>query len=193
MPLARRGHVLEAPLLIRTLRLNCLTEAYAPLWKSVYDKAWQHEHWTTRWPGASRLEADDSNWSVQTPLRAEIARRAALVELDCLVSAWLNIGVEELIATFRARYPVLSKYDASTWFDANGRKIAAHHDNFGVGQTKDHYNQLMVHLEDPANCAPPAGYEAPFYKADREREYREVHAVFSKRLQDAIDAGWSPS
>ncbi|MEV0597630.1 hypothetical protein [Nonomuraea cavernae] len=29
------------------------------------------------------------------------------------------------------------------------------------------------------------GYEAPFYKADREAEYRQAHAVFAERLQQA--------
>jgi len=29
--------------------------------------------------------------------------------------------------------------------------------------------------------------------ADRENEYRQAHAVFSQRLQTAIDAGWQPA
>jgi hypothetical protein len=88
---------------------------------------------------------------------------------------------------------VLSDYEAQIWFDANGRKIAANHNTYGYGQTKEHYLQLMAHLEDPEKVALPDGYEAPFYKADREGEYRQAHAVFSERLRQAEEAGWSPS
>lgn len=79
------------------------------------------------------------------------------------------------------------------WFDSAGRKIAADSYTFGFGQTKEDYVQLMAHLEDPDKVAPPAGYEAPFCKADREAEMRQAHAVFSARLQAAKDAGWSES
>ena len=37
----------------------------------------------------------------------------------------------------------------------------------------------MAHLDDPEAMPPPTGYTAPFYKADRENEYRQAHAVFS--------------
>ena len=36
---------------------------------------------------------------------------------------------------------------------------------------------------------PPEDYTAPFYKADREEEMRAAHAYFSRRLQEAVDAG----
>jgi hypothetical protein len=40
---------------------------------------------------------------------------------------------------------------------------------------------------------PPEGYTAPFYKPEREREMRAAHAVFQRRLDDAVARGeWDP-
>src|SRR5205814_1311423 len=132
-------------------------------------------------------------WRSVSPLRSELERRAALVEIDAIVAVWLGIGIDELVAILRARYPILDDRESRMWFDAAGRRIAADSYAFGYGQTREHFEHLMAHLEDPERNSAPEGYTAPFYKADRENEYRQAHAVFSKRLQDAIDAGRRPS
>ena len=93
----------------------------------------------------------------------------------------------------RSRYFTLVEREDQMWFDGVGRKIAADSYTFGLGQDRQHYEQLMAHLEHPDRNPVPEGYTGPFYKAERESEYRQAHAVFSKRLQDAIDAGWQPS
>ncbi|GAA4946855.1 hypothetical protein GCM10023238_11490 [Streptomyces heliomycini] len=80
-------------------------------------------------------------------------------------------------------------YESATWFDANGRKIAADFNTYGHGQTKQDYLDLMAHLEDPERTPPPEGYQAPFYKADREAEMRAAHAHFQARLDAEIAAG----
>ncbi|MGN5380485.1 hypothetical protein ACQ4WX_35190 [Streptomyces lasalocidi] len=130
---------------------------------------------------------------IQHPLRTEHERRAALVELDALVSVWLGITADQLAAIFKSRYPQLYDYESATWFDVNGRKIAADFNTYGHGQTKQDYLDLMAHLEDPEHTPPPEGYEAPFYKADREAEMRAAHAHFQARLDAEIAAGrWTP-
>jgi hypothetical protein len=81
----------------------------------------------------------------------------------------------------------------ATYFDANGRKLAASSFTYGHGQTKQDYLDLLAHMEDPERIPPPAGYEAPFYKADRETEMRAAHARFQSRLNAEIAAGrWPP-
>lgn len=92
---------------------------------------------------------------------------------------------------YQARFPVLGEYESAMWFDSAGRRITRDYYARGVNQPNEAYGQLMAHLDEGA--PPPEGYTPPFYKADRENEYRQAHAVFSKRLQDAIDAGWQPS
>jgi len=188
MPAADPGHPLASALLLRTLRLNCLTKAYAPLWAELYDPAWVDEQWAVDWSGLKPLGNPDAitpEWTYATPLRTERERRAALVEVDALVALWLGMSAEQLVAIYRSRYPVLADYEAQTWFDANGRKIAGNHNAYGYGQTKEHFEQLMAHLDPEVNAPPPEGYTPPFYKADREAEYRQAHAVFSERLRKA--------
>ncbi|MFF2407621.1 class I SAM-dependent DNA methyltransferase [Streptomyces sp. NPDC058092] len=196
MPAAYPAHPLAVPLLIRSLRLNCLTTAYAPLWEELYHPTWPgYEDWANpAWPNLAPLaSALTPTWQYDTPLRTEYERRAALVELDALVSIWLGITADQLVAIYKSRYPVLSDYESEMYFDARGRKIARNHNTYGHGQTKEDYLTLLDHLASPATTPPPVGYTAPFYKADRETEMRAAHAHFQARLDAEIAAGrWSP-
>ncbi|MEU5996235.1 hypothetical protein ABZ837_00210 [Streptomyces sp. NPDC047197] len=209
-PAPQPDHPLASALLLRTLRLNALTNAYADLWAEVYDPKWfGYEPWAIKWPNmTTELHAVTPTWQRDTALRTEHARRAALVEIDALVAVWLGIDAETLIAMYRARFAVLQGYDEVTWFDANERKIAAKRDTHGFDQTKDDWKQFEAYRE--AVGAPnaegvllagaasidapvPDGYTAPFYKADREREMRAAHAYFKKRLDEAVAQGrWDP-
>ncbi|MGA5648489.1 class I SAM-dependent DNA methyltransferase [Streptomyces seoulensis] len=196
MPAPAADHPLAHALLVRTLRLNALTNAYAPLWEELFHPAWPgYEDWANpNWPNPKPLAGHlKIAWEHDTPLRTEGERRAALVELDALVSVWLGITADQLVAIYKSRYPVLSDYESAMYFDANGRKIAANHNTYGHGQTKQDYLDLLAHLKNPATTPPPEGYTAPFYKADREAEMRAAHAHFQKRLDDEIAAGrWTP-
>ncbi|MET7858130.1 class I SAM-dependent DNA methyltransferase [Streptomyces sp. NPDC005318] len=196
MPAAAATHPLAPLLLLRTLRLNCLTTAYAPVWEELFHPTWPgYEDWANpTWPNLAPLaSALTPTWQYDTPLRTEYERRAALVELDALVSVWLGITADQLVAIYKSRYPVLSDYESEMYFDAHGRKIARNHNTYGHGQTKEDYLALLDHLASPATTPPPAGYTAPFYKADRETEMRAAHAHFQARLDAEIAAGrWSP-
>ncbi|MGC5307677.1 class I SAM-dependent DNA methyltransferase [Micromonospora zamorensis] len=193
MPSPDWNHPLASALLLRTLRLNCLTNAYGDLWSELYESGWKNEEWLIGWPDIAPLSAVDRTWRYSTPLRKERERRAALLEIDALVAVCLGISVEELVAILRSRYPILTDREDRMWFDSAQRRIAGDPYSYGFGQAKEHYDQLLAHLEDPEQNSVPEGYTAPFHKADRENEYRQAHAEFSKRLQDAIDAGWQPS
>ncbi|MER6080138.1 class I SAM-dependent DNA methyltransferase [Streptomyces sp. NPDC001833] len=196
MPAPDPAHPLVPALLLRALRLNALTAHYAPLWAELFDPRWAgYEDWANpHWPRLKPLAANlQSAWEYSTPLRTEHERRAALVELDALVSVWLGITADQLVAIFKTRFPQLYDYETATWFDANGRKIAADFNTYGHGQTKQDYLDLIAHLEDPERTPPPAGYHTPFYKADREAEMRAAHAHFQARLDAEIAAGrWTP-
>jgi hypothetical protein len=187
-------HPLAAALLLRTLRLNCLTHAYADLWAELYDPAWPNQEcWAREWPGLQRLDEVTPDWRPETPLRTERARRSALVEIDALVAVWLGMDADSLIAAYKGRFPVLQKYEAVTWFDADGWKLAGNARTIGQRQTKETWKQFLAYDADPEKAPVPDGYRPPFYKADRETELREAHAVFKKRLDDAIARGeWDP-
>ncbi|KPI14540.1 hypothetical protein OK006_3236 [Actinobacteria bacterium OK006] len=200
MPAPHQDHPLAPALLLRALRLNSLTTAYADLWSELYDPSWQgYEPWAIKWPNLkTELHKVTSTWQRDTPLRTEYARRAALVEIDALVAVWLGIDAGTLIAMYRARFPIMQDFDRVTWFDADERKIAGKHHTYGFDQTKDHWTQFEEYREayekDPNTDTPvPDGYTAPFYKANREREMREAHAYFKQRLDEAVSKGlWDP-
>jgi hypothetical protein len=189
MPAPDNGHPLAAPLLLRTLRLNCMADAYTDLWRELYNPAWHEERWVHDWPGLEPLGEVGGDWTWDTPLRTEYARRAALVEIDALVAVWLGLEIEEFLAAYESRFSVLADHEDDMYFDVNGRKLAADYDSWGHGQTKEHWKQFENYLEDPAGNWPPDGYTAPFHKADRVTEYRQAHAVFSERLRKARGAG----
>ncbi|MFK8844346.1 hypothetical protein [Streptomyces sp. Ac-502] len=213
LPAPQPDHPLAPALLLRTLRLNCLTNAYADLWSDLYDHKWQaYEPWAIAWPGMrTELHAVAPTWQRDTALRTEYARRAALVEIDALVAVWLGIDADTLIAMYRARFPIMQDFDRVTYFDATERKIAGDRYTYGFDQTKDHWTQFEAFREavgaptpdgvlpaEPATPLPesasvPDGYTAPFYKANREREMRAAHAYFTQRLNEDIAKGlWDP-
>ncbi|MFC8896949.1 hypothetical protein [Streptomyces cinereoruber] len=200
LPAPQAGHPLAPALLLRILRLNALTTAYADLWSELYDPKWPgYEPWAIDWPNlTTELHAVTPTWQRDTPLRTEYARRAALVEIDALVAVWLGIDADTLLAMYRARFPIMQDFDRVTWFDAAERKIAGDRYTYGFDQTKDHWTQFEAYQEayekDPDTTVPvPDGYTAPFYKANREREMRAAHAYFKQRLGEAVSKGlWGP-
>ncbi|MFD5749566.1 class I SAM-dependent DNA methyltransferase [Streptomyces sp. NPDC127033] len=183
MPYADAAHSLAGHLLIRALRLNCLTEAYSPLWRELFRASWPDSmEWAVPWPEIPSLAGHlKPTWEYVSPLRSEYERRAALVELDALAAVWLGLTADQLIAVYRARYPILADYEADTWFDVFGRKIAKNHNSYGQGQNKGHYNEYIAYVNGE-KMTPPEGYEAPFYKANREREMRIAHDYFVRQV-----------
>ncbi|MFC9851414.1 DNA methyltransferase family protein [Streptomyces prasinus] len=189
LPAPDGDHPLASALLLRTLRLNCLTSAYAELWAELYEPTWPgYEPWAVEWPDMQPLHEVGPTWERATPLRSERARRAALVEIDALVAVWLGVTADALAAMYKSRFPIMQEFDAVTWFDVEERRIAGVRHTYGFGQTKEHYEHFLAYQKKERH-EPPEGYTAPFYKADREKEMREAHAHFSARLQEAIDQG----
>ncbi|WP_406467514.1 hypothetical protein OH738_07275 [Streptomyces hirsutus] len=193
MPAPEVDHPLASALLLRSLRLNCLTSAYADLWGELYDPLWPgYEPWAVEWVDMQPLHDVGPVWERRTPLRTERARRAALVEIDALVAVWLGVSVDSLVAMYKSRFPIMQDFDAVSWFDAKERKIAGNRYAFGFSQTKEHYQHFLAHQKGE-RFLPPDGYTKPFYKADREQEMRAAHAYFAKRLRAAVEKGeWGP-
>ncbi|MGW8985401.1 Eco57I restriction-modification methylase domain-containing protein [Streptomyces parvus] len=191
MPGPSSGHPLEAALLLRTLRLNCQTKIYADLWSSLYRNEWQSDSWAgLPQTGQNSITRGVGNqWARETPLRSEFERRAALVEIDALVAVWLGISADELVAMYRARFPVLQQYEENMWFDASGRRIAKAHQQHGYGQPKEAWKQLSSHEYFPLEANVPDGYEGPLYRTNRVEEMRAAHAEFTRRMRAV---GWEP-
>ncbi|RDI24044.1 hypothetical protein DEU38_111121 [Rhodococcus sp. AG1013] len=179
-------------LLLRTLRMNCLTRDYSPLWEGLHQDSYARDTWTQAFGSLADLGVGERAWSMSTPLRTELERRAALVEIDALAALMLGLTADHLALMFRAQFPVLRKYEYEMYFDANGRKIAKDHHAQGVKQQKDDYKLLQAYLEgedcgDLLDRYTPfpldANHDTPwFYKPDREAEMRTAYAEFERRL-----------
>jgi hypothetical protein len=180
-------HSAASYLLLRTLRLNCLTQDYAPLWEELYEAGFAEDGWTAPFAARPALGVSEREWTMGTPLRFDFDRRAALVEIDALAALMLGLAAEQLCLMYRAQFAVLRKYEYAMYFDVQGRKIARDHHAMGVKQNKDDYKILHAWVaERGLECeAPPEladRYRGPFCKPDREAEMRAAYAEFACRL-----------
>lgn len=187
-------HPAADALLLRALRLNCLTSVYSDIWETLYDVGFRSDSWSGEFNRWLRPITDiDREWMASTPLRTDFERRAALVEIDALAAVVLGISADHLALIFRAQFPVLRKYENEMYFDARGRKIAKEHHAFGVRQGPRDFAMLQSFLDggDSGDLLEryepfPADetHDVPwFFKPDREAEMRAAHIEFKQRLE----------
>jgi hypothetical protein len=158
-------HALVPELLNRTLRLNCLTQEYAPIWQELMG----------------------TPWTMESPLRKDFDRRAALIEIDALVSIMLGMSAEQLCAVFRSQFNVLRKYEWEMYFHPDGHKIGESANNKGARQTD--YETDMLKAYNKARRAPEKYDEMPpvpsdWIKPDREAEMTAAYRRFVRQFAD---------
>lgn len=186
------AHPLAPFLLLRALRLNCLTLDYAPLWEALFEDSFKTDNWTPRFGMLRPLQIADQRWQIASPLRTELERRAALVEIDALAAMMLGVTADQLCAMYRAQFGVLRVYEYTMFFDAHGRKIAKETHARGWRQQQGDYElaeQWSLENEDrnPEQVLPlPAQlrgrYRPPLTRPDREAEMRAAYEEFERRL-----------
>ncbi|MGH4022535.1 MAG: Eco57I restriction-modification methylase domain-containing protein [Pseudonocardiaceae bacterium] len=160
-----RDHALVPELILRALRLNCLTVDYAPLWDELFGPGWQGDSWTRDIPSPPIGEVEPQ-WTMSTPLRRDAERRQALVEIDALAAVMLGITADELCAIYRTQFGVLRKYERMMQFDTNGRQVP---------------KEVLKDVERLGSRADLGRYELPFSPVDRETEMTIAHAEFTRR------------
>ncbi|MGH3628591.1 MAG: Eco57I restriction-modification methylase domain-containing protein [Sciscionella sp.] len=172
-----REHQLVSELVLRALRLNCLTANYAPLWEELFDLAWRGDAWTRDIPSRPMGEVTDQ-WCMATPLRSSAERRQALVEIDAIAAVMLGITTEELCAIYRTQFGVLRKYERVMQFDANGRQVP---------------KEVLKDVERWGERADLGHYELPFIGVDREKEMTIAHEEFSRRAAARVPCQTEPN
>ncbi|MCS4253229.1 methylase of polypeptide subunit release factors [Rhodococcus erythropolis] len=169
-------------LVARSLRLNCVTSAYAELWHQSFDVSLHRDSWAGGFEHARRgpFGGMKSTWTQDVSLRIAADRRQALVEIDALVALGLGLTADELCTIYRTQFPVLYGYDRKTYlYDINGRLVP--NEVLSVWRKKGD-----AISKEERTATNPAGntytYELPFQFLDREADMREAYAEFERRL-----------
>ena len=171
LPMVPLDHPLLPNLILRTLRLNCVTEAYAELWAQCWDERFLDDP-----PILQRYDEHPIGpaWTPDTPLRRAVDRRNAQVEIDVLVALMLDVPIEDLCTLYRTQFAVLHGYDQRDYtYDANGRLIpnAVLALWRKLGEPQD---PLQMSETNRSAAHPGSGihytYVLPFATLDRERD-----------------------
>lgn len=175
-------------LILRALRLNCVTNAYADLWNGCYEDSYQSDSWAGGFDHSRRcqLGAVGPAWERDIPLRIAADRRQALVEIDALVALGLGLTADELCTLYRTQFPVLYDYDRGApkaktkyLYDINGRLVPQ--EVLSLWRKKG--DNLT---EEERTATNQAGntytYVLPFQFLDREADMRAAYAEFERRL-----------
>ena len=164
----------------RTLRLNCLTDAYADLWAKCWD-----ESFVTDAPILERYDERPigSEWTADTPLRRAEDRRNAQAEIDVMVAMMLGVPIEDLCTIYRTQFAVLYDYDhgrgqGAYVYDANGRQLPTPVRQAWEKRQRPTSNEDMP-LSERTHTHPGSGvsyvYDLPFRIRDRESDFRRIH------------------
>jgi hypothetical protein len=175
-------HPLQTALIVRTLRLNCVTAAYTDLWHDVYREAFSAERWTSERarPNRPGLGTVTREWTASIPLRIAEDRRQALVEIDALVALMLGVTADQLCTVYRTQFAVLYGYDhKDNVYDANGRLMP----NAVLSVWRIKGERMSVEERTATNqTGNTYTYELPFRLLDREADMRNAYAEFERRL-----------
>lgn len=193
IPRLDRGHRLAPAAILRTLRLNCLTDAYSELWQDTYSDFFTSDAWTGGLDRPNRPVLGDvgPEWSMASPLRIGEDRRQALVEIDAIMAIVTGISIDDLVTIYRTQFGVLNDYDRGDGkkayiFDANGRQIPS---AVRTAWNKAGRPETGLPIEDRTAVHPSATgtgrtivYEQPFRILDREADMRRAYAEFQRRM-----------
>jgi hypothetical protein len=181
LPLVTDVRIAEL-LILRTLRLNCVTDAYADLWCECFNPAMRSDDWTGGLAHNRRqpLSKVGPEWTHDTPLRIAADRRQALVEIDALVALGLGLTADELCTVYRTQFSVLYGYDRNTYlYDVNGRLVP--YEVLSLWRNKG--DDLRVEERTATNAAGNSyTYKLPFTFLDREADMRAAYAEFASRV-----------
>lgn len=195
LPLIPANHPLAPAAILRALRLNCLTDAYADLWRDTYSEAFALDAWTGGLARPNRPLLGDvgPEWSLTSPLRVDEDRRQALVEIDAIMAIVTGISIDDLVTIYRTQFGVLNDYDRGDGkkayiFDANGRQIPS---SVRTAWNKAGRPESGLPVEERTAVHPSATgtgrtivYEQPFRILDREADMRTAYAEFQRRMEE---------
>lgn len=184
LPVIRPEAPFAGTIILRSLRLNCLTNAYADLWAECWD-----ESFLTDTPILERYDERPigPDWTEDTPLRRAEDRRNAQAEIDVMVAIMLGVPIDDLCTIYRTQFAVLYDYDhgrgqGAYVYDANGRQLPTPVRQAWEKRQRPTSNEDMP-LSERTHTHPGSGvsyvYDLPFRIRDRESDFRRIHTVLA--------------
>jgi len=191
LPTLPHNHTLAARVTLRTLRLNCLTDAYADLWAECWDESFLDDS-----PILTRY--DDRpigpEWTADVPLRRAEDRRNAQAEIDVMVAMMLGVTAEDLCTLYRTQFAVLYSNDHAIKksrnpyvYDTNGRQLPTPVRQAWEKRKRPTSNEDMP-LSERTHTHPGSGvsyvYDLPFRIRDRESDFCRIHTALTQSNPD---------
>jgi hypothetical protein len=199
LPIPNANPLLDAALLLRCLRLNCISGAYSSLWSDLFDPVWLEDRFTSTDDATLALGDVSATWSPTTPLRTDYDRWLALCEIDSLVALLLGLTEMELIQMYRSQFAVLRKNETRTVFDGNGRQISGINHAFGFlqaqweaelktapvkrGESRTGMWDRVQAYRGGDTTVDLGPFKSPFRPADRETAMRRAYRAFAERVE----------
>ena len=185
LPALPHNHPLTTRVILRTLRLNCVTDAYANLWTECWDESFEAD--------SPILERYDERligpeWTADTPLRRAEDRRNAQAEIDVMAAMMLGVPIKDLCTIYRTQFAVLYDYDhgrgqGAYVYDANGRQLPTPVRQAWEKRQRPTSNEDMP-LSERTHTHPGSGvsciYDLPFRIRDRESDFRRIHTALTQ-------------
>ena len=193
-------------LLIRTLRLNCVTERYNDLLHNVFKSNFNSEKWSIRDERLTSYMHIKKDWSEDFPFRNYFERRMALVEIDVISAMALGLSLEDLETIYSIQFPVFQQNEEDTWYDSKGDIVFTCSVGLkGVGLDRKSWEAMRgtlsddgltysgtsdtyEHTIDPSKSELYGGqkvtYYAPYNRCDRIEDYRRAWAHFEKVFKE---------
>ena len=179
----------------RALLLNCLNRDYAELWSAAWDDAYRNDCWLSSDPCLTKWAdhfTTGKEWKWETPLRTQLDRRQALVELDVIVTKALGLSLDDLLLMYRVSFPTMRKYDVDTYYDQNGRCVFSAKSGESYLSRKEWESikdmpsgEFKKTITETVFSDTPTErtivYKAPFFKKCREDDYREAWEMLEKK------------
>ena len=187
LPSLDTSHPLTPAVILRVLRLNCISDAYTRLWAECWD-----ESFVTDSPILERYDVRPigPNWTTDTPLRRAEDRRNAQAEIDVMVAMMLGVPIEDLCTIYRTQFAVLYDYDhgrgqGAYVYDANGRQLPTPVRQAWEKSQRPTSNEDMP-LSERTHTHPGSGvsyvYDLPFRVRDRESDFRRIHTTLTEEI-----------
>lgn len=178
LPMVPADHPLLPKVLLRALRLNCVTDAYGDLWAQCWDDALLEDE-----PILPRFDERPigPEWTPDTPLRRAADRRNAQVEIDSMVAIMLAVPIEDLCTIYRTQFAVLYGYDHREYtYDANGRlvpnSVLSLRRKLGEPQDPSQMPESYRTAIHPGSRTPYT-YSMPFGTLDRQADFRRTYGA----------------